>query len=284
MKRGWFRRATVCIKDGAKSLWLQAVIWKDKKVLGLLSTAFITDEVETKARRRRRKEPIHLPCPNPVRKYQQHYNKVDARDRSMSDWDMSIKTQRWYMTIVFYALSVVVRNMYLIASEWIKQKKPGYEAYGLWKSTLVSRMSFQMALAKAMLTYAETEAVKAAAGDRSKVAWLKRKPGRRSSDVEAPRANPGTKPKHTLIPLPSRPFCQVCREIAGLHLPASGDLPDLCSRRGVGICKACDKVMCSYCEAHNWSHGYSRLCKGTDMPPAKRGKLKEELEDNKPLV
>ena len=35
---------------------------------------------------------------------------------------------------------------------------------------------------------------------------------------------------------------------------------------------------------HNWIHGDSRLCKGAELLPAKRGKLEEELEDRRPLA
>ena len=70
-----------------------------------------------------------------------------------------------------------------------------------------------------------------------------------------------------------------------LIIPANRDLRGLCSRAGVAICKACDKVMCSYCVEHNWDHDTCQLKKGARLPDEhKRRRLAEEVEDTKPLA
>ena len=84
-------------------------------------------------------------------------------------------------------------------------------------AVLGDRMAFKMALAQSMLSCLARaeEAIRAAGGDRSKVSWLKKKSGRRSSEAAAPKARPGAKRKHGLIRLTrTKPNCQVCRDVA----------------------------------------------------------------------
>jgi len=86
--------------DGPVQFTMQAVTWRDKKQVFILTNHMVDvsnvgNVVRRYSPRRRAKQDI--PSPKIVKEYTKYYGGVDRKDRSDSDWTVTLKSHRWYM-------------------------------------------------------------------------------------------------------------------------------------------------------------------------------------------
>lgn len=224
------------------------------------------------------------------------FNGVDRADRAIADWTVAFKTKRWYVLLFFRAIDIAVHNIFVILTFWTGPEQRDeryadvYTDYETGKHTHGVRMAFQLRLAKSLIEYAERQAIIGAGGDRSSVRWLSRRGAASGHVFQSPPGKRGPKFTHNMVPLAkgSRGVrCDACLVIAQEHVDGKANVTKLRSRADVWLCKACNTHLCRYCRDNNWDHYKKTVKAGVRLPPDKRGKLQEtleELEDNRPLA
>ena len=121
VQRGWMRAAyqNVFLGGSRPAYTMQATIWKDKKQVGLLHNFDVksmehgTHYVERWSPRKKRKREVE--SPTAITTYTNNYNGVDKKDRDTADWGVSLKSERWYLRVFFWAFDSVTMAMFLIA-------------------------------------------------------------------------------------------------------------------------------------------------------------------------
>jgi hypothetical protein len=171
--RGWLRTAV----QQFKGYVAMAVLWKDKKLVGVLDNHNV-DKGEVKVKRylkgqnRRRKITSHTS----VKDYSANMGAVDRMDRSIKDWGLTQRLGRYYMRIVFWLVDAAIHNMFILAM---------YNAvtYGeeVWKRYLPEksrpRYHFQLDLAQALAEAAiERDWPAATRTAKNKPSWMRQKP------------------------------------------------------------------------------------------------------------
>ena len=101
---GWFRTAYQNVhfgKEKKPAFTMQAIIWKDKKLVGMLhnfgvqAVARGTHFVQRWSPKRKAKKEVESSSIVPV--YCKHYNGVDRKDRDTADYTVSLESGRWYI-------------------------------------------------------------------------------------------------------------------------------------------------------------------------------------------
>jgi hypothetical protein len=153
VERGWLRSAVREI-DCARiaNMWVQCIVWKDKKQVAFFSNYAITDregrdEAEIFCERRTRgKGSKTIPCHPTGKKYSAHYNGVDRADRDVSDWGLDLgPSPRWYLRIVFWLISMAVHNIFCIVVD-LAATSPAHSSWRVYTKN-DGRKKFQLDLA-----------------------------------------------------------------------------------------------------------------------------------------
>jgi len=103
---------------------ITAVLWKDNKLVILLSTFVGMNPVEhVKRFSKKEKKTIMVPFPKIVSIYNKHMGGVDLLDANIGRYKISIKSRKWYMRLFYHLIDITVTN------SWILQKRI-YESKG----------------------------------------------------------------------------------------------------------------------------------------------------------
>ena len=172
--RGWMRRAVRKFGSNFGNMTAQALVWKDKKQVAILSNwlvqpATAADSVLRYVKGATQKAVVLAHAV--VLDYIQHMGAVDRCDRDTADWGIHCHTHRWYMCVVFWLFSKAMCNMFLIAKYHCDNGNENWQ----WMRKR-TRQQFQCAVAQAIATCAlemewgSTEAERAA---RPKPSWMR---------------------------------------------------------------------------------------------------------------
>lgn len=121
VNRGWMRRATNVVTRGLNRAKVQSIVWKDSKMCGFISTAFVglCDKSEVFRSIKGSYKSLKVKAHDCIIAYLRHYGAVDRADRGMGDYTVTVRASRWYMRVVFWALDVVLWNMWVIAAFYL---------------------------------------------------------------------------------------------------------------------------------------------------------------------
>ena len=148
--RGWSRRATQIVEgtfNGAVAI-MQGTMWRDKKMVGYLHTHKVEPtKSDTQVQRydKATGQRIKINAPAVCADYSKYMNGVDRMDRDNADWSVSIRTNRWYLRVVFWILDCVIFAMYLVATFGEGEVAAKY------KNKNNGRRKFQIDLAMALM-------------------------------------------------------------------------------------------------------------------------------------
>ena len=153
--RGWMRRAVRPIAQPAalvRTMVVQAVVWKDKKEVAVLSNYEVgpPDRDHKVTRRTRGQDEKEFQTHEVFRIYSQYMGGVDRSDRDTADWGISIRAGgRWYLNIVYWGISKVIGNMWQVC-EYQARQAIDDKAECVWKQYVThvdGRYRWQMDLA-----------------------------------------------------------------------------------------------------------------------------------------
>ncbi|KAE9542435.1 hypothetical protein AGLY_003296 [Aphis glycines] len=100
-----------------------AVIWKDTKIVSLLSTFTAIDPVVKVSRfDRKQKKRIEVDCPNIIQVYNRLMGGVDLLDGLLGRHKIKMRSRKWYMRVFHHLLDVTVVNSWLLHKRIQKQK------------------------------------------------------------------------------------------------------------------------------------------------------------------
>jgi len=259
LPRGWMRRAILQIPGLGT---LQAAIWKDKKIVGMLSTAYngVATAANTVMRWGAGGVRVTFQSFRALTQYATHYNGVDRADRGIAEFTTGHRCRRWYLRMFLWLLDVVLWNIWVIV-QFHMTMDPVLARYRN------RRLDFQLNMAEAIMEYAMDKAIAEAGGDASKVGWIPKMPGpkRKSTDISIAvehewegRENDGL----------SREYCQCCyqgaRDMVGVKM-GTACLRRLC-RKTTQRCVDCDKRICEQCDV-TWDHLHKRRRTGSKWEP-----------------
>ncbi|KAL0852114.1 hypothetical protein ABMA28_000354 [Loxostege sticticalis] len=121
---------------------LSVTMWKDNKIVTLLSTYVGAEPVQKNRPRFRffllrygtlkinrydksKKEKILIDCPKIVKDYNSHMGGVDLLDSYIGRYHISIKNRKWYMRLFHHLLDLAMINSWLAYKKLLSQK-PGF--------------------------------------------------------------------------------------------------------------------------------------------------------------
>lgn len=265
------RRAVKTFARGAAAVAVQAIIWKDTKVCGFVTTAFVGYSAAASVLRSAKGsfKGLKVKAHDAIIAYLRCYGAVDRADRGIADFTISVKTRRWYMRVVFWVLDVVIWNIWVIVRIRVGGGGEGDEWYKQFDgSTGVpsGRYRFQLELADQLIAYALEQAVQEAGGDRTKVPWAPKPGGGRFTPAATPVEQAAAPPQsHELRPLKSTntsTFCQACYKYKTCDKLSQGERRRQ-SKPAVGHCVACNWRFCLACHS-----GDGHKAKRLGSPPA----------------
>jgi len=100
-----------------------AVIWKDTKIVSLLSTFTAIDPVVKVSRfDRKQKKRIEVDCPNIIQVYNRHMGGVNLLNGLLGRHKIKMRSRKWYMRVFHHLLDVTVVNSLLLHKRIQKQK------------------------------------------------------------------------------------------------------------------------------------------------------------------
>ena len=105
--RGWFREAVLKLKSPTgTTYYIQATSWRDKKQVCFVSTSGVGFSNGLSVRRhvRGKRERKIIDDVRAQIEYAKWYNAVDCNDRDSADYSTTIRTCRYYIRIMCWAL------------------------------------------------------------------------------------------------------------------------------------------------------------------------------------
>jgi hypothetical protein len=246
--RGWLRRATRAFRQGASNVVVQAILWRDSKVCGFLSTAFIgcSEGSEVLRSCRGAFKTLRIAAHEVVVKYLANYGAVDRADRGMADHNVAIRSSRWVMTVVFWCINAVLWNVWVVARFYMDSDGGRYSEYK------GKRQKFQLSMsAQAFDLCLERAAEKH--GGLENVGWVNRKALARARKREPTplekHLSPANPDKHKLYPLEKgakKTFCQRCYNVCTDKKLARHERARQ-SNTACGYCMECSWRYCADC-------------------------------------
>lgn len=92
-----------------------AVLWKDNKLVTLLSTfAGMNPIQEVKRFSKKEKKSILVPSPYVISVYNRHMGGVDLLDSNIGRYKIGIKSRKWYMRLFYHLLDITVTNAWIL--------------------------------------------------------------------------------------------------------------------------------------------------------------------------
>jgi len=175
--RGWQRRAISTITrkaaDVTKKVVVQAIIWKDSKVCGFISTAFVGACEDSSVLRSCKGmfKSLKVKAHDAIIAYLSCYGAVDRADRGIADCTISVRCSRWFMRVVFWVLDVILWNIWCIVQFRIDAGDKFYQQFKGNTGVPSGRYRFQLELADQLIAYSLEMAIKEAGGSRRNVKW-----------------------------------------------------------------------------------------------------------------
>ena len=275
--RGWQRRAISTITrkaaDVTKKVVVQAIIWKDSKVCGFISTAFVGACEDSSVLRSCKGmfKSLKVKAHDAIIAYLSYYGAVDRADRGIADYTISVRCSRWFMRVVFWVLDVILWNIWCIVQFRIDAGDKYYQQFKGNTGVPSGRYRFQLELADQLIAYSLEMAIKEAGGSRRNVKWAAQIGGGRfqspasrapsagnSASFQSPapsQAPPQTpselveRPRtHKLVPYVGRnTYCQLCYNY-GTDKTLSVGQRRKASNKTNHMCKVCNVRVCPKCE------------------------------------
>jgi len=177
VERGWNRRAVTTVigkaLSGTKKVVVQAIIWKDSKICGFISTAFVGACAKSSVLRSVKGvyKGLRIKAHDAIIAYLTYYGAVDRADRGIADHTISVRCSRWFMRVVFWVLDVMLWNIWVIVQFRVAAGDEYYQMFKDNKGVPNGRYRFQLELADQLIAYSLEAAIAEAGGDRRKVKW-----------------------------------------------------------------------------------------------------------------
>jgi len=123
IERGWYRESSLKVKaPGRRNFFIQCTTWKDKKQVMFLHTNMVGPSTIHTVRRgmKGRANRIMIRSPQVQEDYSSYFNAVDRNDRDSADYSISVRTNRYYLRIIFWILQQPIFCCYLIVKQCVK--------------------------------------------------------------------------------------------------------------------------------------------------------------------
>ena len=151
--RGWSRRATRVFSGVKGKFTAQATVWKDKKQVGLLHNHCVEPMGDNTVLRYnstlRKRVPVVSPAV--IKDYSGSMGGVDRKDRDSADYTTSVRTNRFYLRIFFWAFDSMIHLMFNVVLVLARTaSRPEWKKY---KTKNGGRRKFQIDLALALIDY-----------------------------------------------------------------------------------------------------------------------------------
>ena len=99
-------------------MWVQAIIWRDRKLVGLLSNYEVCapgEDVSCLRHVAGQRERQAIPTHNSLKLYSRFMNGVDRMDRGVADWGLNmLLLGRWYLRLMLWCVSVSIHCMFTV--------------------------------------------------------------------------------------------------------------------------------------------------------------------------
>ena len=143
------------LADHGRKFFIQCTTWKDKKQVMFLHTNTIGRTKDNHVRRhvRGQRNRNVIRAPHCQGTYVNWFNAVDRNDRDSADYSTTIRTNRYYIRILCWALDRVVHACYVIVCECAKSDI-GPVRWKRYLSKHAGRHDFQIELGIALLNRA----------------------------------------------------------------------------------------------------------------------------------
>ncbi|CAF3853099.1 unnamed protein product [Rotaria sp. Silwood1] len=122
-----------------------AVKWYDNKVVNCLSTLHACHPVDFVQRwSNKEKKHIQVKRPNIIKAYNQHMGGVDLLDMLISLYRVNVRSQKYYIKIIFHLMDLSLVNAWLLYRRHCSQQK-------IPKKNIMSLLTFRVNVAEALL-------------------------------------------------------------------------------------------------------------------------------------
>ena len=117
VERGWNRRAVTTVigkaLSGTKKVVVQAIIWKDSKICGFISTAFVGACAKSSVLRSVKGvyKGLRIKAHDAIIAYLTYHGAVDRADRGIADHTISVRCSRWFARGVLGARRHAVEHL-----------------------------------------------------------------------------------------------------------------------------------------------------------------------------
>lgn len=103
---------------------ISAVVWKDNRLVTLLST-YVGEQPKNEVKRfsKAQKKSVKIVCPNSVIVYNKHISGVDLLDANIGRYKIKMRTIKWYMCLFYHLLDVTIVNFWILYKKVFEQKK-----------------------------------------------------------------------------------------------------------------------------------------------------------------
>jgi hypothetical protein len=111
-----------CIKKIQNNI-LSAVVWKDNRLVTLLST-FVGEQPKSEVLRfsKSQKKSVNVPCPSAVTIYNKHMGGVDLLDANIGRYKIRMRSRKWYIRLFYHLLDTCVVNAWILQKRVLTQK------------------------------------------------------------------------------------------------------------------------------------------------------------------
>ncbi|CAK1603350.1 unnamed protein product [Parnassius mnemosyne] len=92
-------------------------IWKDTKLVTIMSTAFHPKEEATCQRTQKDGSKRPFPCPRSVVEYSKRMGGVDKFDQQKATYDVARRSKKWWKRLFFFLFDVAITNAHILYSK-----------------------------------------------------------------------------------------------------------------------------------------------------------------------
>lgn len=106
-----------------KSTNIIALVWKDTKLVNLLSTFAVVQPVVKVSRfDKKLNKRVQVDCPNIIKVYNKHMGGVDLLDSLLGRQKIKMRSRKWYMRLFHHLLDVTIVNSWILYKRIQQQK------------------------------------------------------------------------------------------------------------------------------------------------------------------
>ena len=117
-------------------------LWKDNKVVRVLSTNFQPKETGNVTRKLRDGTSVGVPCPTAIVAYNKFMGGVDRNDQLRQYYHVRLRGRKYYKYIFWFLLDVTISNSYILFKNYADKDSP---------ATLRCLKEFRLQLAKELI-------------------------------------------------------------------------------------------------------------------------------------